>query len=58
MTLLLRVACAADEDHADEHGERDEVDQLDEPVAGVGEEQHRVAAIRSAPPRAARGRGT
>ena len=37
---LALVAMAADEDHADEHHQRHEVDQLHEPVAGVGEDEH------------------
>ena len=38
---LAAVARATGEDHADQHGERHQVDQLDEPVAGVGEDEHR-----------------
>src|SRR4051794_8108829 len=38
--LLPAVPRPPDQDHADEHRERHEVDQLDEPVAGVGEEEH------------------
>jgi hypothetical protein len=37
---LALVAMAADEDHADEHHQRHQVDQLHEPVAGVGEDEH------------------
>src|SRR6478609_3228428 len=54
--LLPAVARAADEDHPDEHGERDEVDQLRQPVARVGEEHHRASRC-SGRPRAATGRG-
>ena len=38
--LLAAVTRAADEDHADEHRERHQVDQLHEPVARVGEDEH------------------
>ena len=37
---LPPIAPAPRDDHADEHGEREEVDELDGPVTGVCEDEH------------------
>src|SRR5687767_3339648 len=37
---LAAVAAAPGDDHADQHHQRHEVDQLHEPVAGVGDDEH------------------